>query len=401
MEYKTIDELGEIITGKTPSTSQKELWDGDTPFLTPSDYSYSDRYIHETERSISKKGVESQVKTYLPKDAVCVTCIGSTVGKSCMTVCPTITNQQINSIICNDNYDAHYVFYLMKYCLPFLQMYGAGTGSGLPIISKNKFGRIRLSVFADKEYQRQISYVLSKYDDLIDNNTKRIKILEQMVENLYKEWFVRFRFPGYEDIELKNGIPSVWEYKRADELIFFNPTLTVKDQEQFKIIPMDALSTTSMVINDESCYLQEKISGRRSQNGDTLLAKITPCLENGKTGFVMGLMNDEVAGGSTEFIVLRSKAVNPFYVYCLARSEYFRQTAIMSMNGADGRQRVNEDKLKALKVICPTKDILCKFEDVVSKIFREINILMKKNDNLKVQRDILLPRLMSGKLQVK
>ena len=296
--------------------------------------------------------------------------------------------------------DTDYIYYLLR--TSYMKKHASNSMTGASGRQRADLGFIKKIPwsFPTIDRQKEIVSALSQYDLAIENNIRRITILEQIIDNLFKEWFVRFRFPGYEDIELKNGIPSGWEYKRADELIIINPTLTVKDQEQFKIIPMDALSTTSMVINDESCYLQEEISGRRSQNGDTLLAKITPCLENGKTGFVMGLMNDEVAGGSTEFIVLRSKAVNPFYVYCLARSEYFRQTAIMSMNGADGRQRVNEDKLKALKVICPAKEILCKFEDVVSKIFREINIIMKKNNNLKVQRDMLLPRLISGKLQI-
>ncbi len=97
-------------------------------------------------------------------------------------------------------------------------------------------------------------------------------------------------------------------------------------------------------------------------NGDTLFAKITPCLENGKTGFVMGLPEGEVFGGSTEFVVLRSKSLNPYYVYCLARSYYFRQTAILSMNGADGRQRVDEDKLKSTKIVQPPKSVLEQFE---------------------------------------
>lgn len=163
---------------------------------------------------------------------------------------------------------------------------------------------------------------------------------------------------------------------------------------------MEALSTTSMVLDSKSFIIQDFISGRRSQNGDTLFAKITPCLENGKTGFVMGLPDREVVGGSTEFIVLRSKALTPHYVYCLARSYYFRQTAILSMNGADGRQRVDEDKLKATKVVQPAKKVLEQFEKIVSPIFEQVHCLTAENDNLIKQRDLLLPRLMSGKLEV-
>lgn len=156
-----------------------------------------------------------------------------------------------------------------------------------------------------------------------------------------------------------------------------------------------------IMVLDSGCFVrQDSISGRRSQNGDTLLAKITPCLENGKTGFVMGMPENEVLGGSTEFVVMRSKALTPHYVYCIARSYYFRQTAILSMNGADGRQRVDEDKLKSAKILQPEKTVLDHFETIVTPIFDGVYQMVQENKNLIQQRDLLLPRLMSGKLEV-
>ena len=268
-----------------------------------------------------------------------------------------------------------------------------------PGLSVTKLARLKIRM-PPKWYQDKVGDILSAYDNLIEVNNKRIKVLEQMAESLYKEWFVRFRFPGHEDAEFENGIPKGWERKRADEAICFNPAIKARDQSSFTIIPMEALSTSSMVLDSSSFVRQNTISGRRSQNGDTLLAKITPCLENGKTGFVMGLPDNEVFGGSTEFVVMRSKSLTPHYVYCIARSHYFRQTAILSMNGADGRQRVDEDKLKSTKIIQPEKAVLDRFEIIVSPIFDEVFQLTQKNDNLIKQRDLLLPRLMSGKLEV-
>ena len=248
--------------------------------------------------------------------------------------------------------------------------------------------------------QKAVVEIVDKYDHLIEVNNKRIKVLEQMAENLYKEWFVRFRFPGHESAEFLDGIPKGWEYRRADETILFNPSLKTGKQTSFTIIPMEALSTSSMVLDSNCFVVQDTISGRRSQNGDTLLAKITPCLENGKTGFVMGMGEGEVCGGSTEFVVMRSKTLTPHYVYCIARSHYFRQTAILSMNGADGRQRVDEDKLKAMKILQPEADVLRRFEDFMSPLFDSVYHMVQKNRLLVRQRDLLLPRLMSGKLEV-
>lgn len=196
-----------------------------------------------------------------------------------------------------------YAYYLLKQ----FNLNGYAGGAAQPLITQGLLKHLKCNVPAIGQQQHIVDH-LSTYDNLIEVNNKRIKVLEQMAENLYQEWFVRFRFPGHEIAEFENGIPKGWEYKRADEVIDFNPTLKTGDQTEFTIIPMEALSTNSMVL-DSSCFVrQDSISGRRSQNGDTLLAKITPCLENGKTGFVMGMPENEVFGGSTEFVVMRSKA---------------------------------------------------------------------------------------------
>ena len=301
----------------------------------------------------------------------------------------------------NSSYNTRFAFYYLSTneVVKYLSNIAELSQSTFPSFSSKDIGKIDLPDI-DRKAQDQIVSILSAYDNLIEVNNKRIKVLEQMSENLYKEWFVRFRFPGHETAEFENGIPEGWAYRRADEVIDFNPTLKTGNQTEFTIIPMEALSTNSMVL-DSGCFVrQDSISGRRSQNGDTLLAKITPCLENGKTGFVMGMPENEVLGGSTEFVVMRSKALTPHYVYCIARSYYFRQTAILSMNGADGRQRVDEDKLKSTKILQPEKTVLDHFETIVTPIFDGVYQMVQENKNLIQQRDLLLPRLMSGKLEV-
>ena len=335
---------------------------------------------------------------YSNKATYCNKIILGRVGAYCGSVayCSTDFNATDNTLIttCDTTKILYgYAYYLLRQ----FNLNGYAGGAAQPLITQGLLKRLKCDVPTIKQ-QQYIIDLLSAYDNLIEVNNKRIKMLEQMAENLYKEWFVRFRFPAHENAGFKNGLPKGWLRKRADEVMYFNPTLPIGNQSSFTIIPMEALSTTSMVLDSKSFIIQDYISGRRSQNGDTLFAKITPCLENGKTGFVMGLPDGEVLGGSTEFIVLRSKALTPHYVYCLARSYYFRQTAILSMNGADGRQRVDENKLKSTKVIQPEKEALEQFEKLVSPFFDQIHCLDGENDNLIKQRDLLLPSLMSGKL---
>ena len=319
------------------------------------------------------EGTRQRIKKYIINAGDIAITIVANIGdigyanKDCDGINLTENAVRLTSFDENVVYPKYLAYYLAQ---PFIKTYmenlAAGAAQsklGIYKIEKMKVELPRLS------FQKEIVRIIDKFDRLIEINRNRIKTLEQMAENLYKEWFVRFHFPGHESAEFENGIPKGWKYIRADKVIDFNPTIKSNNQSDFTIIPMEALSTTSMVL-DSSCFVkQETLTGKRSQNGDILFAKITPCLENGKTGFVMGLAEGEVAGGSTEFIVLRSKALTPHYVYCIARSYYFRQTAILSMNGADGRQRVDERKLKSTKVFQPTELVLNSFERVVSPIF--------------------------------
>ena len=129
------------------------------------------------------------------------------IGKK-MTYAHTdlFVNQAINAIIPRDEYDKEYVFYNVKYgVLPQLKKLDSGTTSGRENVSKSSFSNIRIPVVADKTIQQRIASILSAYDSLIENNIARIRLLEKMAENLYKEWFVRFRFPGHEKVEMENG----------------------------------------------------------------------------------------------------------------------------------------------------------------------------------------------------
>ena len=396
---KLRDILISIHSGGTPSTTIKEYWSG--PYKWLSSGETSQRFISDTIDTITERGIKESSTKLAKRESVVMACAGQ--GKTRGQTSFLLDDMYVNQSVIVLNSDKRkvlplYLFYDLSGRYDELRG-GSDASSTRGSITTTSLKTLPFR-YPSIEIQDKIVSILYTYDKLIEVNNRRIKVLEQMAENLYKEWFVRFRFPGHETAEFENGIPEGWAYRRADEVIDFNPTLKTGDQTEFTIIPMEALSTSSMVL-DSSCFeLQNSISGRRSQNGDTLLAKITPCLENGKTGFVMGMPEDEVLGGSTEFVVMRSKALTPHYVYCIARSYYFRQTAILSMNGADGRQRAAEDKLKFTKIVQPPEHILDRFEAIVSSIFDSVYLLAKKNESLIKQRDLLLPRLMSGKLEV-
>jgi type I restriction enzyme S subunit len=251
--------------------------------------------------------------------------------------------------------------------------------------------------------QGKIATILSAYDDLIENNTRRIAILEEMARLIYREWFVHYRFPDHEDVEMVESelglIPEGWEVKKVTDAVYVRPRIKVPKEGEKPYVPMKSLSETSMLITD--IEFRAGNSGSKFQNGDTLFARITPCLENGKTGFVQFLPSDNAVGlGSTEFIVLRSKTLSPEYVYLLARSDDFRNHAIKSMTGATGRQRVQVVCFDEYLIAHPDPGTLGKFNDHVSSVFKNIHVLAKKNEVLRRTRDLLLPRLISGEIDV-
>ncbi|HTV40483.1 MAG TPA: restriction endonuclease subunit S [Candidatus Sulfotelmatobacter sp.] len=272
-------------------------------------------------------------------------------------------------------------------------------------------GRQRADITALSEFpcklpsllaQHRIAVILTRYDALIENCKQRIHIQEEMARLLYREWFVHFRFPGYENVprvaSRLGETPKGWEIKRVAECVQINPRITVLRNGEKPFVPMGCLSNDSMLITDIES--RQSNSGAKFQNGDTLFARITPCLENGKTGFVQFLPDsDAIAFGSTEFIVLRSRTLTPEFVYLLARSDEFRGNAITSMSGASGRQRVQEKCFDTFFIVHPPGDLLDQFSAFVAPSFRLIHQLYLEIQNIRQTRDLLLPRLLSGQLQ--
>ncbi len=288
------------------------------------------------------------------------------------------------------------------YFLSTLNLAHFDVGASNPTLNRNHVHL--LSVYwPPLRTQREIAAILSAYDNLIENNTRRIAILEEMAQSLYREWFVHFRFPGHEKKRLVEStlglIPEGWEVVKVSSAVEIDPPTKVPKDGEKPFVSMASLSNNSMLIDD--IELRTGHSGSKFKNRDTLFARITPCLENGKTGYVQFLPSaDSVAFGSTEFIVLRSRTLCPEYVYLMARSNEFRDNAIKSMTGATGRQRVQVACFDKFLLTQPDNKTLAAFRNMVTPLFHNIYILAQKNANLRRTRDLLLPRLISGEVDV-
>lgn len=179
-EVVRIEKLGDVITGKTPPTSNSVYWNGNIPFITPVDI-HDTKFVYETERKITTKGIQ-KVGKVLPKDTVLVVCIGSTIGKVALTFKESITNQQINAIITN-NIVSHYIYYAISLISAFLKSF-SGTAA-VPIIKKSLFEKLRLALPAFPE-QQKISEILSTVDkklELLRNKKERFERIKKSLMN--------------------------------------------------------------------------------------------------------------------------------------------------------------------------------------------------------------------------
>ncbi len=331
--------------------------------------------------------------------------VESAAGRSCVVTTAVVGFYLNQNAVCLRSKDPNvfsqkYLGYLAA-SAPFkhyIQSRGKGAANQMRIaISAIKDFSF---VLPDIEVQKAVGTILSAYDDLIENNQKQIKLLEEAVQRLYKEWFVDLRFPGHENVKIVDGVPEGWHYCVLDDVITFNPKVQLSKERIKQNVPMSALSISSMVLDTTEFGETISNSGSKFQNGDTLLARITPCLENGKTAFVSELYSAEGAVGSTEFIVMRSLGINPYMVYLLARTDDFRKNAINSMTGSDGRQRAQVDKLKALPYLKPADSVMELFGEYVGPMFAQIQVKNKQNIKLVEIRDRLLSKLMSGEIEV-
>lgn len=250
--------------------------------------------------------------------------------------------------------------------------------------------------------QRAIVAVLGSIDDLIENTQRRVELLEEMARAVYREWFVKFRFPGHEDVPLVDSplgsTPEDWEIAPVSAAVTVNPRIKLDKAVGHPFIAMGDLDERTMGCRPSQ--VRSGGSGTKFAQGDTLFARITPCLENGKTGLVQTLADDEVGLGSTEFIVLRGRDVGSAFTYCLARDSDFRRHAIASMSGASGRQRVRNECFDSYLLAVPPRGLADAFEGSVEPLFSQVAVLTDETERLGQMRDLLLPKLVSGQIDI-
>lgn len=387
-KWKTlrVADLGRVVTGKTPPTGRTELLGDIYPFITPTDI--GDNRDCKPARHLSEEGRASLRNLLLPAKTVCVTCIAS-VGKMCMTSSPSFTNQQINSVVVDEaKYEPSFVYYLLKTRVEHLKAIAGGAAT--PIINKSSFSEVEVSV-PDLPTQRKIAGILSAYDDLIENNLRRIKILEQMAQSLYREWFVHFRFPGHEAVKMVDTtmgeIPEGWEVQKildfADVIYGFSFKAN-RFNTAGEGIPV--VRIRNIQDGQSETYTEEEGDPKhRIKNGDILV---------GMDGdFHMTIWSGGDAWQNQRVAKFRPKGAMGNYMLFLTLEKpihYFDST-ITGTTVA----HLGDSHIKTIEFASPPEALMRKATDLLEPLAQEQLNLRRRNQTLRRTRDLLLPKLLS------
>ncbi len=415
---KKIGDCGKVITGKTPSTRVAEYFGGEYPFITIPDLD-GRRDISTTIRSLSQRGADALHTCQLPAGAVMMSCI-ATIGKCGLTVRPSFTNQQINSVICNSGVLAKYLYYVFKTLAPTLESVGGG-GSVYTNVSKSRFADITVHLPPLKE-QQAIAHILGTLDDKIELNRRMNRTLEEMARAIFKSWFVDFDpvrakadgrntglpaeiaalFPdSFEDSEL-GEIPKGWGISPIGDVVQVVGGGTPSTREPAYwdggthpfCTPKDMSQLTNVVLLETERHLTDegmaKVSSGQLPVGTVLLSSRAPI------GY-LAIAETPVSVNQGIIAMVCDSTLPNLYVLYWTQANMDRVLA--NANGSTFME-ISKRNFRPITAVVPSRPMLRCFMQIVEPMHQRVVSSLKQIQQLSDLRDSLLPRLISGELVV-
>lgn len=377
-----ISDIGTVVGGATPSTKKPENYEnGIIAWITPKDLStFTGRYIQRGERNITEVGLKSCSTQLLPKDTVLFSS-RAPIGYVAIAANEVCTNQGFKSVVPNENTDPLFLYYLLKYNKDKIE--GMGSGTTFKEVSGNTMKNIVVSVPTDKKVQKRISSMLGSIDDKIEENERINNNLEQQAKALYKDWFFDFS-PFSSDGNLPNG----WHIGTVGDIIQLHdskrvPLSGAERDKMAKVYPYYGATSLMDYVDN---YLFDGIYLLLGEDGTVVDSLGFPILQ-----YVYGQFwvnnHTHIITGKEGF------SVEELYLF-------FSLTNIKSIVTGAVQQKVSQQNLKKVPAIIPSKQALSAFDEIIQPIFAQIRNLRDENVNLSQLRDTLLPKLMSGELDV-
>ena len=403
---RTIIRIGNVAdigrgSSPRPITDKKFFENGEIPWIKIADATASGKYIYITKEYVNDVGASYSRK--MKPGTLILSASGVSLGiPHFLGVEGCIHDGWIYMDNIHD-IDKQYLYYLLLTMRPYFD--NLSYGAAIQNINTTILSKTKIEV-PGIQSQEKIGLILSVYDNLIENNNKRIKLLEKMAENLYKEWFVRFRFSGYKDVEFIDGFPKKWEKVKLGDVL--NKIATgLNPRKNFVLGEGENFYVTIKNMADNTVYLDDKCD---KVNDDAIIKinkrsdlKINDLLFSG-IGTIGRVCLIDISTNNwniseSVFTMRANKKISSEFLYMLLLSQDVQNYCQSKANGS-AQKGIRMGDLRKYIFLLPTKNVINDFTNQISPILRTVSLLRNENKNLMQQRDMLLPRLMSGKLEV-
>ena len=373
-----LSDIVDVIGGGTPKTTEESYWNGSIPWLSVKDFCGDKKYVYNTEKSITVEGLNNSSTKLLHKDNIIISARG-TVGELAMIPYDMAFNQSCFGLIPKGNNDPHFVYYLLKDKVRSLK--SQTQGSVFDTITKATFDRIECADYSEED-QRRISSILSSLDRKIELNNKINADLEEMAQAIFKNWFVDFEpFKDGKFVDSELGmIPEGWKVGTLGELCNF--------KRGKNLLTKNAIDEGVPVVAgglEPSCYHNIANTG----------APVITVSGSGANAGFMRMYHVPVWASDCSFIDISCK--NFYFVYC-----FLKVNSKLLKHAQTGavQPHVKPSDIHDFELVIPDKESIYDFQDKVKPFFDRIASLQKESSRLSLLRDTLLPRLMSGEIEI-
>lgn len=384
-EWKKVklgDCCSNVTSGGTPLSSRNDYYNPPTiPWLKTKEVNYN--RIYDTEFKISQNGLDNSSAKLIPKNSVIIAMYGQgdTAGRVAINKIPLCTNQACCNLIIDRNI-ANYEFIYYLLCTKYNRLVSLKNGGAQPNLNAKliKDFNIEIPVIT---IQNRIAEILSRYDSLIENYQKQIKLLEESAQRLYKEWFVDLRFPGYENTKIVDGVPEGWENTKVGNLL-----CKIKKTKQ---VPSNCYQKTGRIpIIDQS---KDYIAGFTDDYECLVKVEKIPYIVFGDHTRILKYINFSFAKGAdgTQLIISNNPKRMPQSLFYIS---------LINIDLSNYSYARHFKYLKEEKILVPSEGVAKKYNEIVSSIYTNIKKYMKQIHNLTEARDRLLPKLMTGEIKV-
>lgn len=381
MSYKAVkleDICTRIVSGGTPKSTIESFYNPkEIPWLKTGEVNYS--RIYDTVTYISQDGLDRSSAKLIPINSVIIAMYGQgdTAGRVAINKIPLSTNQACcNLIIDKSKANYEYIYYLLT--MLYEKLVSLKNGGAQPNLNVKTIRNIEITL-PDLNVQNIVATILSTYDNLIENNQKQIKLLEEAAQRLYKEWFIDLRFPGYENMEVVDGIPVEWEYL---EFLNIAPIITGKKDANFGSENGKYLFFT--------CSQQPLLAESYSYDCDAVILA-------GNGDFNVKLYRGKFEAYQRTYVLSPYKSEHLYLLFYTIKN---RMNYLIQGASGSTIKFLTKGMIADIKVLVPTCEILNQYNEIAEPLQRKLEVLIYQNKLLTEARDRLLPKLMSGEIVV-